>query len=216
MLFGRVVVLGCSLTIWGNMLVRQLLLSCLLVLAWVGSAGAHPHVWVDCEITPVFNEKGLVGFRQSWFFDEMFSTNIVVEALGEHRENLTAKDTQAIKEYAFDNLVHFNYFTDIRVEGRVFDVKYVKDFQCTFENGVLSYSFFVPCTVTAVATPKKIAISVYDATFFTDIYLSECVSAQQAAGQPFATICEDIELHDRMLDVVYSPPRAYEVEFRLQ
>ena len=190
--------------------VRNVLLGCLLVLVWAGSAPAHPHVWVDCEVTPEFDAEGLVGFRQQWFLDEMFSTNIVVEALGEAKVTFSAEDQQIIKSYGFDNLKNFNYFTDIRIEGRPFEVAYATDFSCTFQDGKLVYSFFVPCRVAATATPKKVDIGIYDLTFYTDLYMTQC---NEAAAAGLNVDCAVTDLEDVMLEVVGHAPKGFEVEF---
>lgn len=187
-----------------------------LLLAIPRTAMAHPHVWIDCEVSPVFDEKGLAGFREHWFFDEMFSTNIVAEALGKLKEPLSEADQKAIKAYGFDNLKEFRYFNDIRIDGHAFEVKFVKDFKCSFQDGMLAYSFFVPCHVTAVSTPKKIVIGVYDATYYSNIYSSQCTPDATSAGSSMAVSCRETELTGTTLDVVYQPPRGYSVEFHLR
>ena len=143
-----------------------------LLAIWIsGAALAHPHVFIHGRVGIVFDAKGLAGFDLRWVFDEMFSQMI----LGDHDANgngsLEPAEVASVKAGAFDNLKNFEYFTHIRVEGRPFAVRFVKDFRAEVQKGKLVYRFFVPCHVQAVATPKSVTISVYDPSFYSSTFL---------------------------------------------
>jgi ABC-type nickel/cobalt efflux system permease component RcnA len=38
---------------------------------------SHPHIFINCRLTIVFDENGLAGFELSWVFDRMFSAAVV-------------------------------------------------------------------------------------------------------------------------------------------
>ncbi|ETR73002.1 MAG: hypothetical protein OMM_01274 [Candidatus Magnetoglobus multicellularis str. Araruama] len=71
------------------------------------TALAHPHVFVECTVTIVFDDQGLAGFHNHWVMDRMFSGNMLSSfAPGYDPETLTLKasDVKSIKKGAFDSL----------------------------------------------------------------------------------------------------------------
>jgi ABC-type uncharacterized transport system substrate-binding protein len=64
-------------------------------------------------------------------------------------------------------------FTFVKIDGRPFAVKFVKDFNAILKDNRLVYEFFIPCHVTAVDTPKKLTIATYDPFYYTAIYFTE-------------------------------------------
>jgi ABC-type uncharacterized transport system substrate-binding protein len=133
---------------------------------------AHPHVYVDASVDVVFDDLGLVGFRVTWIFDEMFSNMIAFDfdTNGNHR--FDAHEVDGLRKGAFSNLREFGYFTRIRIGGKPFAVQFVKDFNATLRDGVMTYVFFIPCHVRATDTPKEIRFSMYDDSYYTDIALA--------------------------------------------
>lgn len=145
------------------------LLAVFLVLQLLAPSGilAHPHVWVDKGITAVFDDQGLRGFAVQWTFDEMFSEQIRDLAEGQGTV-FSDQQISRIKEEYFDNLRLYNYFTRIWIDGREFQVQFVRDFSARMENRRVVYEFFLPCTVSALATPKVIRLMIRDPDFFVD------------------------------------------------
>ena len=145
-----------------------------LLAIWIsGAALAHPHVFIHGRVGIVFDAKGLAGFDFRWVFDEMFSQMII----GDYDKNRNGRfepgESEALKAGAFSNLKNFGYFTHIKIAGTPFPVRFVKDFRAEIEKGCLVYRFFVPCHVSAISANKKIAIAVYDQTFYCSIFLAK-------------------------------------------
>jgi len=150
------------------------LLLILPLLGWLSVTPneAHPHVFVYHRLTVVFDEKGLAGFEIEWTFDEMFSGMIMMDFDKNRNGRFEPAEIKEVQKGAFSNLKAFDYFTVVRIEGKPFRVKFVKDFSAEINNGRLTYRFFVPCHVSATKEWKQIRISVYDREFYTSVFLS--------------------------------------------
>lgn len=133
---------------------------------------AHPHVFVDCQLTFIFNDKGLEGFRQDWIFDEMFGAMV----LGEHDLNrdqkISAEEQKSIYNGAFINLKNFDYFTHINIDGKNVEVNEARDFKTFVKEGFLHYDFFIPCKIDFDGKKHSMLTSIYDKSYYTAIFLS--------------------------------------------
>jgi ABC-type uncharacterized transport system substrate-binding protein len=176
---------------------------------------AHPHVWIECGITAVFDNEGLTGFRQRWVLDEMFSASMLPVIDLNNDGRISPEESEVAKREAFDNLKEYNYFTDVRIDGKPFLVEYVKDFVCTLDGeGRLIYEFFVPCTVKAVPTPKTVTIGVYDASFFCDIGCMEIPLSRDGVQDGLVVESKRVELTDTPFDQFQFFPAGIEIRFR--
>jgi len=137
------------------------------------SVGAHPHVFIYTATDIVFDEKGLAGFRIRWLFDEMFSSMIILDydQNGDHR--FDSEEIEQVRQNAFSHVKNFDYFTHVKIDGRVFKVQYVTDFTARIHNDKMIYEFFVPCHVPATDIDKEVKLAIYDETFYTSVFLVE-------------------------------------------
>jgi ABC-type uncharacterized transport system substrate-binding protein len=131
----------------------------------------HPHVWTDYVVHPIFNAQGLEGFRMEWTFDEMFSMQIM-EMVDLKRGEPTAKQIRQIREEAFDNLRHHNYFTHVWIDGEKFQIGEARDFTARKKDNRIIYDFFIPCVVKAGNTPRSVLFQVRDPEIFVDLTMS--------------------------------------------
>jgi ABC-type uncharacterized transport system substrate-binding protein len=158
---------------------RLFLVVALIVVCLSHNGFSHPHVFVDVDLVIVFNEQGLAGFRQRWFFDEMFSSTILMSFDKNKDHMLTVHEIEEIKKSAFNNLRNYGYFTHILIEGNTFEVKYVTEFSAEIHDNRLLYTFFVPCHVVASEQFKHITVSLFDETYYTDVaLLSDSLSCE--------------------------------------
>lgn len=136
-------------------------------------AKTHPHVFIAQQTRVIFDDKGLAGFEIFWEFDEMFSVMISEDFDSDHNGTLDRKEVAVIKEKAFGYIAPHNYYINIKIDGKVFPVKYVKGFNAVLASGKLTYEFFIPCHVTAAKNPKKVILSPYDPEYYSAIYFPE-------------------------------------------
>ncbi len=137
---------------------------------WISPAESHPHVFMYNQITVVFDQKGLAGFEIRWAFDEMFSSMIIMDFDKNRNGRFETSEIESVEKGAFSNLKGFDYFTHIKINGKPFRVKYVKDFSAEIDQGTLIYRFFVPCHVRATKAWRDVKISVYDREFYTSVF----------------------------------------------
>jgi ABC-type uncharacterized transport system substrate-binding protein len=185
----------------------------LLVLLSASPLRAHPHVWIECEITPLFDAEGLTGFKQRWVLDEMFSASVLPMIDLDSDGVISPQENEIARSEAFDNLKHYNYFTDIRIDGQPFRVEWATDFVCSIdESKRLVYTFFVPCTVKAGPTFRTVTIGVYDHSFYCDV---GCVAALKPEAHPGLVVeSRPVELSDTIFDLFMISPLGTEFRFK--
>jgi ABC-type uncharacterized transport system substrate-binding protein len=148
---------------------RPLLLAAFLLFILEGVSYSHPHVFIQNTLRIVFDHQGLAGVQVKWVFDEFFSSMIAGEFDQNHNNELERSEIIDLKKGAFANLVKFDYFSFIKINGKAFKVKYVSDFSAALEGGKLIYRFVIPCHVKATTTSKEFIISQYDPTYYTRV-----------------------------------------------
>ena len=155
-----------------------------LLLTGIRGATAHPHVFIVNRVEAVFDEKGLAGIQITWSCDEFFSSMMTEDFDQNKNGSLEETEIALIKKEAFDSLAEHDYFIFVKIDGKPFKVKYVRDFSAAFHAGKLRYQFFIPCHVTALKTFKTIALSVYDPTYYSAIFFAQNrpVSLRNDAG----------------------------------
>lgn len=178
---------------------------------------AHPHAWIDCEITARFDARGLAGFQQNWIFDEMFSATFIDEFDQDKNRVIDSAENARLKAEAFDNLKNFGYFNDIRIDGTTFPVQFVTEFQARIDGaGRLVYEFFIPCHVTAISTFKTVAIGVYDQSFYSDIGYTESTPQWAGATSGLVVDSRQVEFSDTFFEVIRYSPKGFEIRFKTQ
>ena len=148
---------------------RVLVLVAFLLFVFPNVSSSHPHVFIQDTLRIVFEQQGLAGVRVRWVFDEFFSSMIAEEFDHNHNNKLEKSEIINIKKGAFANLAKFDYFSFIRINGKPFKVKYVRDFSAAMASGKLIYGFMIPCRVKATTTSKEFVISQYDPTYYTRV-----------------------------------------------
>jgi ABC-type uncharacterized transport system substrate-binding protein len=130
---------------------------------------SHPHVFIHNTLEIVFDQEGLASVRVKWVFDEFFTSMIADEFDKNHNNKLEKPEIIALRKGAFANLVKFNFFSFIKINGNVFLVEYVRGFSASLAGGTLIYNFVIPCHVKAITTLKEFVISQYDPTYYTRV-----------------------------------------------
>ncbi len=164
----------------GLLLKKSSLLLFSLVLLSSPVVLAHPHIFIDNHVTIVINEKGLTGFQLKWVFDEMTGTGFILDYDANKDGNLDKQEEKVLKAEAFDYLRNYHYMVSISIDNRDFEVKYVKDFSAKIENNMLSYSFFIPCHVSATTINKQVRMAVFDQEYFVDYALDKDIRINSA------------------------------------
>jgi ABC-type uncharacterized transport system substrate-binding protein len=132
----------------------------------------------------VFDDKGLVGIKVRWKFDDMFASMIAEDHDLNKNGKFETKEVAAVKQNAFIYIADYSYFSFIKIDNKPFSVEFVKDFNAILEERKLIYEFFIPCHVTATQQVKKISVATYDPSYYSAIFF--------AAKEPVTLISDSV------------------------
>lgn len=173
---------NCNLGFLKRFMKRLILF--IYILTSSGIVQAHPHVFIDCTLTVVFDEHGLAGFHNHWVLDRMFSGNMLssfAPGYDPDQLTLTPSDVKNIKKGAFDSLDKHNYFQHIRIQNNDFKETAAQDFIAKATTKGLVYDFFIPCYIKADQKDTTVSMSVYDDSFYTSIRISSFLISESDA-----------------------------------
>lgn len=133
------------------------------------SATAHPHVFIDNISYVQFEDGKITGLRFHWTFDDIFSFLLFEDFDKDKTKSFDEDEVQALRDGAFEALKELQYFTHIRIDGKLLPVPRVADFKAIAKNGRVSYSFTVPFDKPVDPRKSKLSFGVYDATFYVSV-----------------------------------------------
>ncbi|PID40624.1 MAG: hypothetical protein CR984_02270 [Proteobacteria bacterium] len=146
---------------------------------------AHPHVFIVQRLNIVFDEKGLAGIKVHWKMDDMFASMIAEDHDRNRNGILEPDEVRSVKENAFAYISEFSYFTFIKIDGKPFQVKFIRNFNATLNDKRLVYEFLIPCHVSATDGFKKISVATYDPSYYTAIYFAKHDSVSLTSADAF-------------------------------
>lgn len=158
---------GRPLAVPARMILAPLLCLFLAGAALPRPAAAHPHVFVDCNASLVFNDTGIAVLRQTWHFDEFFSAMILGDLGLSLQNDLDETAQRRVRAHAFDNLKNFGYFTYIYLDGKEMPTPDPTRFSARVEYGQLVYEFDMPLPAAASGAARRLTFAVYDESFYT-------------------------------------------------
>ena len=155
-------------------MVRQLLFILLTCLFFVTTIWAHPHAFLECTLSFVMDDKGIVGFKQRWTLDEMTSVSVLDVVDADRNGVLSTVEKSALRDLTTDSLLEYHFFTIVRINGKDYPVRKITDFTSGLENGKLTYNFFVPCRVAGKAgQAQEVKAAVFDDSFYSFVVYVE-------------------------------------------
>ena len=134
---------------------------------------SHPHVFIDAELLFVFDDQGLVGIRERWVFDEMFSQGLLSD-FGVEDGDLTQETVSLLRDIFYENTREYNYYNIVTIDGGEHVIESLRDFSVYTEGYNIVYEFFVPCRVPASSgDEKRVQILLFDETIYTHLLIAE-------------------------------------------
>ena len=146
----------------------------------------------------------------------MFSVMIGEDFDQDKNGRLNKKEVAIIKKKAFGYIAPHNYYIQIKIEGKPFTVKFIKNFNATLHNNKLSYEFFIPCHVTAIKNPKNVVISPYDPEYYSAIYFPEKEHLSMENSNAFSIETKVERDMDTLIYYKTVNPLAIFLKFRLK
>jgi ABC-type uncharacterized transport system substrate-binding protein len=155
-----------------NPLIRTLLFSLVALVAAVGAAQAHPHVWVTMTSELVYAPDGTAtGVRHAWAFDDMFSAFATQGIETKQKGVFTREDLAPLAQVNVDSLKDFDYFTFAKANGKKTEFEGPADYWLEYKNEVLILHFTLPFKAPVKA--QRLDLEVYDPTYFVDFTMAE-------------------------------------------
>ena len=149
-----------------------ILLALLSLLAGVGVAKAHPHVWVAVRSEVVFKEGKILGVRHAWEFDEMYSA-FATQGLGKDGKPPTRDELEPFAKSSTETLSEFDYFTFAKQNNTKVLFKPPQDVTMEADDKRnVTLRFFLPLE-TPVAANKPFSFQVYDPTYYVSFGLEK-------------------------------------------
>lgn len=142
----------------------------LLAAAAHGRAEAHPHVWVDYQVTLQFQKGKVVALREDWTFDEDFTAAVLRDVAGKEQvAALSPGDVAKLKQDAFDNLKNYGYFTHVWEGDTPVDAKESGEFLARLAAGRLAYAFSLSLARPVDAKGAPASFGIWDDSYYVDM-----------------------------------------------
>ncbi|WP_108397207.1 DUF1007 family protein [Devosia submarina] len=152
---------------------RRLAGAAFALLAAASPALAHPHIFIDAQVTVVFDEAGqVVGLRNSWTFDKAFSV-WMIQGLDTNGDRVTSPEE--LQELADENmlgLADFGFYTFAGSQNDLMDFTPAGDQRMEFAEEQTTLSFALSAT-----EPRSVdgvfELGVYDPEYYVAISIDE-------------------------------------------
>jgi ABC-type uncharacterized transport system substrate-binding protein len=131
----------------------------LLVAFAAGTAGAHPHVFIDYAVTFLVVGDRVTGVRLAWTFDDLFSGFILQEFDTDRNGVLSAAEVRRIEEKHLSEFHKVGYFTTVNVNGKPVAPSVAREFRATAAKGIVTYEFTLPIGVALTSTTAMEVLS---------------------------------------------------------
>ncbi|SEI66635.1 ABC-type uncharacterized transport system, substrate-binding protein [Allopseudospirillum japonicum] len=148
-------------------------------------AHAHPHAWIDLRVQVLFNqEKQIVGLRQAWQLDPMYSL-MVLEDMQAHASEQASLDAQldTFGAQMIQNLAAYQYFSVIYVQGQRINTRPVQDFSIRHVNGRVELMFELLLDQ-ASDFSSGLEYRIYDPTYYIEMLHTEEAPALSLQNPP--------------------------------
>jgi ABC-type uncharacterized transport system substrate-binding protein len=157
---------------------------CLLLLSCpMGSASAHPHVWVTMHSEVQYGVDGrMSGIRHSWAFDDMFSTYALQGIAHARKGKYTRAELDPLAKLNVTSLKEYDFFTYAKADGHKAVFADPVDYWLDYADSVLTLHFTLPLKTPTAA--KTMLIEVYDPTIFIDFEFAKDTPVTLSGAPP--------------------------------
>lgn len=163
----------------------------LALLPWPPSAAfAHPHGWIDVQVTVLLDESGaILGLREAWLFDETYSAFSTegFDADGdgvpdpEHLQQLAAVNLAQLREY--------DYFTEVADGAGPVVVPDASEASTAFDGGRLYMAFTLRFAEPVPREAQPLRYAVFDPFYLAAMaHLPDGDGIRLEGGPPGCTV----------------------------
>lgn len=155
---------------------------------------AHPHVFIDAHAELIIDKNGMINVRESWVFDDMFSSMIIEDYDKDKDGKFSEEEIVLVQKEAFNNTREFQYFTFMRnAEGAIKPIGSAHSFTASItDENLLEYSFVLPYRPGISSDTGYFAFGLYDESFYVAIESSKdkmySVTAESGVNAEIKTV----------------------------
>ncbi|MGH6880591.1 DUF1007 family protein [Hypericibacter sp.] len=148
-------------------------LTLLLGLGLPSIAWAHPHVFIDNRVTFLFAGGKIVGFRENWVFDEIFSDELLGDFDKDGDGRLSKAESDGVAEGTMPNMDQYRYFTYVWVDRK--DLGKIKptDFHASAKDKLVTFDFLITLPKPVDPLKQDFAVEINDRTYFVEVLLAK-------------------------------------------
>lgn len=136
-------------------------------------ASAHPHVFVDNRVTFIFAGAKIIGFRENWLFDDVFSDQLLQDFDKDGDGRFNAAESDDIAKNTLPNLDQFRYFTYVWVDHKDLGKIPPKDFRASAKDKLVSFDFLVKLSKPVDPLKQDFAVEINDREYFVEVLLAK-------------------------------------------
>lgn len=146
--------------------VKHLYLILFFILFSISTVTAHPHIYIDMEMSLEVDNNGFNGLWQRWTLLRSFSSDVILDYDLDENGIFDSNEQNLIYEKAFLGVAPYYFFTYINLDGKDFVSLKAEDFSAKIQNNQVIYSFFIPLNIAATKDTKSLDIVTYDPTSY--------------------------------------------------
>ncbi|MFO7736066.1 MAG: DUF1007 family protein [bacterium] len=127
---------------------------------------AHPHLFVDVDVSAIWENGKVSGFHHSWTFDRIFSSTMIPEFDADGNGKIDKDENKTAFSKGFSYSRRYNYFNSIKINGKRKKKIEIENFRAEIKKNQLLYEFFVPVGA-EISNLENISLAVFDPTYYT-------------------------------------------------
>ena len=174
----------------------HLILGLAVMLATVGTAWAHPHIWIDATVRLDYRDGLIHGIEVHWTFDEFYTELVVPDFDSDGSGELDQDELAAMAAQSHEALKELSYFTFFLQGGAHVGATAATDMRAAVTDGLLKYSFMVPLPEAVDLMAEGFGFALYDPTYYVDITLPGFRAIRVTADWPQACGARLVEDED--------------------
>lgn len=127
---------------------------------------SHPHLFIKPELKPRISGNTLSGIEITWEWDKWWSNDVITYCDTNRDGKFDARETKMIYDDFFIGIKEFDFFTEIFLNNRKYNIRTVTDFSASIGAGnIVTYKFVVPLNIELTQT-TAVRVSFNDETIY--------------------------------------------------
>jgi ABC-type uncharacterized transport system substrate-binding protein len=136
-------------------------------------ASAHPHVFIESRVSFIFGNGKILGFRENWLFDEVFSDQLLQNFDTDQDGKLSPAESEKVASGTLPHLAEFRYFTYVWVDGRDLGRLPPSDFHASAKNQLVSFDFMMKLPRPVDPLKQDFALEINDHEYYIEVLLAK-------------------------------------------